>query len=204
MHSLKLRSDGSLHWFRQYVDRGMPGHAFNDDYDDYQTAREAAVELNKNLSVNLDALSIPDAHKESLRLKADKALMAKSRLMDEEHLMYQVAVRKHASDPRPTIDELVIDSKFESIRQPLHSILSEMPYLHYVYLPTFHVLLNRIAQNTWNCTYENRAEFAKRCYQERIARGFGFSGTDHWGKTKSAIRFHVVAARQPNYFSSPA
>ncbi|EBO9238569.1 hypothetical protein BMG49_20650 [Salmonella enterica] len=188
MHSLKLRSDGSLHWFRRYVDRGMPGHAFNDDYDDYQTAREAAVELNKNLSVNLDALSIPDAHKESLRLKADKALMAKSRLMDEEHLMYQVAVRKHASDPRPTIDELVIDSKSERMRQPLHSVLSEMPYLHYVYLSTYRVLLNRIAQNTWKCTPVSRSEVAKKCYQERIARGFGFSGTDHWGKTKSAIR----------------
>ncbi|NBB61719.1 hypothetical protein GVN18_20795 [Pseudomonas sp. ODNR1LW] len=26
------------------------------------------------------------------------------------------------------------------------------------------------------------------CVREKVARGFGLSGTDHWGKTKAAIR----------------
>ncbi|EJB2901180.1 hypothetical protein MW095_005405, partial [Escherichia coli] len=100
MFCLKLRNDGTLAWYRRYVDRGMPNHAFDDDYDNYPEARKAALELNKNVSFDIEKLPLSMFQKKSLRLKVDKALKAKSRLMDEEHIMLNEAIKAHANDPR--------------------------------------------------------------------------------------------------------
>ncbi|WP_246103750.1 hypothetical protein [Yersinia kristensenii] len=83
MHSLKLRTDGTLTWYQHFVDRGMPGHAFIDDHDDYVDARKVVEELNKNVDFDIDKLLLSLPEKESLRLKVDKALTAQTRLMDE-------------------------------------------------------------------------------------------------------------------------
>ncbi|HID1033036.1 TPA: hypothetical protein ACXDFY_004353 [Enterobacter roggenkampii] len=108
MFCLKLRDDGTLAWYRRYVDRGMPNHAFDDVYDNYLDARKAAEELNKNIAFNIDELPLSPQQRESLRLKIDKALTSKSRLMDEEHMMLNEAIRRHANDPRLSSDELII------------------------------------------------------------------------------------------------
>ncbi|EPH3180404.1 hypothetical protein P5769_001919 [Citrobacter braakii] len=188
MYSLKLRTDGTLTWYHRYVERGIPDQAFSDDYDDYADARKAAVELNRNVNFDIKKLPLSMSQKESLRLKVDKALTAKSRLMDEEHMMLEEAVKAHANDPRVSLNELTIKPDYENLRQPLFDSLNEMPYLHFVFIPKYQVSLQLIAPNTWECSYNDRARAAKICYQERIARGFGLSGTAHWGKTKSAIR----------------
>ncbi|CAD5627115.1 TPA: hypothetical protein QIC17_004398 [Escherichia coli] len=188
MFCLKLRNDGTLAWYRRYVDRGMPNHAVDDDYDNYPEARKAALELNKNVSFDIEKLPLSMFQKKSLRLKVDKALKAKSRLMDEEYIMLNEAIKAHANDPRVTLNELIINPDYETLRQPLFDVLSEMPYLHFVFLPKFQVSLQLVAPNTWECSYNNKAKTAKLCYQERIARGFGLSGAAHWGKTKATIR----------------
>ncbi|MDI7517087.1 hypothetical protein QLY56_08310 [Cronobacter sakazakii] len=187
MHCLKLREDGSLHWHRRYVERDKPNVIYADDYVDYPTAKAAAIELNQNVTFDVDSLDIPDSHKESLRLKIEKALTAKSRLMDEEYLMYQVAIQKHANSPRPTLEELVLDEHFDSVAQELLEVLNEMSYLQCVNIPTYGIILLRDSNNVWKRTHRT-SKGAKICYQERIARAFGLSGADHWGKTKSAIR----------------
>ncbi len=188
MYSLKFRTDGTLTWHRRYVDRGMPSHAFSDDYDDYTDARKAAVELNKNVDFDIDKLPLSLSEKESLRLKVDKALTAKMRLMDEEQMMLKEAVRRHANDPCILPEELILKPEGENIRQPLLDSLNEMPYLRYVFLPNFQVCLRLASHNTWEWSNNIHSRAAKICYQERIARGFGLPGGAHWGKTKSAIR----------------
>lgn len=188
MYSLKPRTNGTLTWYRRYVDGGMPDHAFSDDYDDYADARNAAVELNKNVNFDIETLPLSTSQKESLLLKIDKALTAKSRLMDEEHMMLQEAIKAHANDPRLSANELIIKPDYEKLRQPLFDALYEMPYLHFVFLPKFQVSLQLIAPNTWECLNNIETRAAKIYYKERIARGFGLSGTAHWGKTKSVIR----------------
>ncbi|MEZ3499837.1 hypothetical protein [Pantoea sp. KPR_PJ] len=188
MYSLKLRTDGTLVWYRRYVDRGMPGRAFVDNYDDYAEARKAAVELNKNVDFDIDKLSQSLKEKESLRLKVEKALTAKTRLMDEEQMMLKEAVKRHVNDLRIPSEELILKPENENIRQSLLDTLNEMPYLRYVFLPNFKVCLRLVDHNTWEWSNNITSKAAKICYQECIARGFGLPGGAHWGKTKSAIR----------------
>ncbi|EFH8163205.1 hypothetical protein L6019_RS23315 [Escherichia coli] len=188
MYSLKLRPDGTLNWYRRYVDHGRPGYAFSDNYDNYADARKTAVELNKNIDFDIDKLPISLQEKESLRLKVDKSLTAKTRLMDEEQIMLKEAIRRHSNDPRISPEDLILKPEIEKLRQPLFDVLNEMPYLHYVFLPKFHAFLQLTDHNSWKMSYCTNSKVAKICYQERIARGFGLPGDAHWGKTKSAIR----------------
>ncbi|EMY7656625.1 TPA: hypothetical protein KUN82_004044 [Serratia marcescens] len=188
MYSLKIRTDGTLTWYQRYVDRGMPGRAFRDDYDDYAAAREAAEELNKNVDFDIDKLPLSLPEKESLRLKVGKMLTAKTRLMDEEVMMLKEAIRRHANDPRISPEELILKPEGMIIRQPLLDVLNETPYLHCIFLPRFQLFLRLVGHNTWEGVNSTNSRAAKICYQERIARGFGLPGEAHWGKTKSAIR----------------
>lgn len=188
MYSLKLRTDGTLVWYRRYVDRGMPGHAFIDNYADYADARKAAVELNENFDFDIEKLPLSLQEKESLRLKVEKALTAKSRLMDEEQMMLKEAVKRHANNQRISPEEIILKPENENIRNLLIENLNEAPYLHYVFLPDYQVCIRLVDSNTWDWSSNINSKAAKICYQERIARGFGLPGWAHWGKTKSAIR----------------
>ncbi|HED1651887.1 TPA: hypothetical protein R4S58_003565 [Enterobacter hormaechei subsp. hoffmannii] len=188
IYCLKLRRDGTPAWYRHFVDRGTEFRAYGDDYENYELAKERALELNKGVNFNIDELPLSAEEKESLRLKVDKALTAKKRLMDEENMMLSEAVKRHIKDPRLSSDELIIKPDGLRIRQPLLDVLNEMPYLHLVFLPTYKLCLRLIEQNTWERLNSPSAKAAKFCYQERIARGFGLSGTAHWGKTKATIR----------------
>lgn len=188
MYSLKLRTDGTLHWFRHYVDRGMPDRAFVDVYDNYTEARKAAVEMNKKIEFDIDKLPLSLPEKESLRLKVDKALTAKKRLIDEEQIMLNEATMKHINDPRILPEELILKPELESLREPLFDALNERPYLRFIFLPKYQICLQLAENNTWERSNLFGSRAAKICYQEHIARGFGLSGGAHWGKTKSAIR----------------
>ncbi|EEG3543564.1 hypothetical protein GZ474_003798 [Salmonella enterica] len=187
IYCLKLRTDGTPAWYRHFVDRGTEYRAYGDDYEDYQTAKERALELNKSVDFNIDELPLSPAEKESLRLKVEKTLTAKMRLMDEEHMMFNEAVKRHAKSPRVSIEELILKPDNENLRPLLFEALKQMPYLHFVLLPTFRVYLQLTGPNTWEWSYAGARE-AKIGYKERIARGFGLSGAAHWGKTKATIR----------------
>jgi hypothetical protein len=187
IYCLKLRTDGTLAWYRHFVDRGTEYRAYGDDYHSYVLAKERAIELNNGVDFNIDDLPLSPEEKESLHLKVDKALTAKKRLMDEEELMLSVAMKRHTKDPRLSSDKLIIKPANENIRQSLFEALSTMPYLHFVTLSTFRVYLQLTGPNTWEWSNAGARE-AKIGYKERIARGFGLSGAAHWGKTKATIR----------------
>ncbi|EAA3138568.1 hypothetical protein AG06_002957 [Salmonella enterica subsp. enterica] len=188
MYSLKLRPDGTVHWFRRHLERGIPSHAYADIYENYEDARKSACEMNNNIEFDIDKLPLTLPEKESLRLKVDKALTAKKRLIDEEQIMLKEAVKKHANDPRISADELLLNPRLENLRKLLHNALNEMPYLQGVFFHQYHVFLYHVKDNIWEQSNLTRSRAAKIYYQERIARGFGLSGNEHWGKTKAAIR----------------
>lgn len=188
MYSLKLRTDGTVHWFRRYLERGIPGHAYADIYENYEDAKKSAIVLNKNIEFDIDKLPLSLPEKESLRLKVDKALTAKTRLLNEEQSMLKEALKKHANDPRISADELILKPELEKLREPLYIALTEMPYLRCIFLPHYHVCLYLEEGHTWQRLNFPTSKAAKIYYQERIARGFGLSGEAHWGKTKSEIR----------------
>lgn len=188
MYSLKLRTDGTLHWFKHHLERGIPAHAYAHTYENYEDARKSAIEMNKNIDIDIDKLTLSLPEKESLRLKVDKALTAKIRLMDEEQMMLNEATKKHTNDPRIFPEELILKPELESLREPLLDALNERPYLRFIFLPRNQICLQLVENNTWDRSNLIGSRAAKICYQERIARGFGLSGGAHWGKTKSAIR----------------
>ncbi|ECS3000212.1 hypothetical protein A3Y76_23320, partial [Salmonella enterica subsp. enterica serovar Typhimurium] len=97
------------------------------------------------------------------------------------------AAKRHAKSPRVSIEELILKPDNENLRPLLFEALKQMPYLHFVLLPTFRVYLQLTGPNTWEWSYAGVRE-AKIGYKERIARGFGLSGAAHWGKTKATIR----------------
>lgn len=189
MYSLRLREDNSLHWYRRFIEReGRAGLIFSDVYDSYTSATDAALKLNEELKENLETLLLMGIEKVSLRLKVEKALTAKTRLTNEEQLMFEVAIKNHAHDPRVLSESLIVEPDLESLRSALFEVLCEMPYLRFVYLPLYRTYLTLLDDNIWMVGREAAAKASKYFYQERIARGFGLSGAEHWGKTKSAIR----------------
>ncbi len=188
MYSLKLDEENTLQWYRRYIEKDDKTGLFVDFYDDYSSATEQAAKLNKETTKNIEQLILSKPEKDSLILKIEKALTAKTRLMNEEQLMLEVAIKKHANDIRIDHDELVIEPEIEKVRTHLHSILSEMPYLEIIYLYRYGSLLYLNKDNVWVRGSLPRKKAGKIYYQERIARGFGLSGLAHWGKTKAAIR----------------
>ncbi|HDL7635037.1 TPA: hypothetical protein PXO86_004070 [Yersinia enterocolitica] len=189
MYSLRLREDNSLHWYRRYIGKeGKANLAFSDIYADYTLATVTAMRMNKEMIDNIELLSIPAVEKLSLRLKVEKAVTAKSRLLNEEQLMLEIAIRNQDKVPKSKIEQLILKPEHEKFRESLFETLSKTPDIKIAYIFHDHILLTRKEPNDWSGRHEYAKIAAKKYYQEIIARGFGLSGLDHWGKTKSAIR----------------
>lgn len=189
MYTLRLREDNSLHWYRRYIEKeGEENFFFADIYTDYTLATETAIRLNKEMIDNIELLSIPSVEKLSLRLKVEKAVTAKSRLLNEEQLMLEVAIRNQDKVSKPVIEQLILKPELEKYRTLFFEKLSKTPDIKIAYIFQEHILLIRKDTNDWTGRHVYDKTTAKKYYQEIIARGFGLSGLDHWGKTKSAIR----------------
>ncbi|MFG5863669.1 hypothetical protein [Metapseudomonas sp. CR1201] len=191
MLELQLRPDGQLDWFLRGTDKGQ-GDFGPITYHDYEEAIAEAKSTNIKLASIIDLLPLPIDQRESLRLKVQKALTAAERLSSEERLMLAEAVRRHADDPRPSLQDLEVADFPDTVRIALHAQLQTYPYIRWACLGQYGLVLQRDGEFTW-LNYgrvNNKAETF--CYREKIARGFGFSGTDHWGKTKAAIRDELL------------
>lgn len=187
MYELKLRG-GKLCWMHRSIECShIPGHACGDSYDDYLKAVKAAKSQNISIESVTNSLDLPISEKQSLILKAEKALMAKQRLMDEEYLMLQEAKRRN-SDKRISKNNITLHEPSPSTLDALYEQLSEFPYISIVRLNELGMTLyQKEPDGIWHRGRTDR-KTAKFAYQERVARGFGYSGTHHWGKTKAAIR----------------
>lgn len=187
MLELQLKPDGSLDWYLRRDDESRDGFG-PIHYQDYESAVAEAKATNTQLAGAVDQLALPTEQKESLRLKVQKALAVEERLLSEERLMLAEAVKRHAADPRPDLNDLVLLNCTDDFRVALHEYLQKYPYVHWVGLGRFGVVLQRDGEFGWKKYTAFNNKSGNYCYRERIARGFGFSGTEHWGKTKAAIR----------------
>ncbi len=187
MYDYKLRIDGSLKWYRSFFE-DQNGFVKGMVYDSFEEARAAAIEANKNLVKNLESLALSDEIKGSLSLKVEKAIDCKGRLQNEEQLMLQEAIRRHADDPRPAINKLVLPEHYESVRQSVSDYLNETPYVNHVPLDKHHIVLGKKGENDWSSVFRMTQKAAKYAYRDRIASGYGLSANDNWKNIKSAIR----------------
>lgn len=66
---------------------------------------------------------------QAIKIKVNKELQRKERLVNEEQLMLQEAQRRAKTRRKPEINELILPERSEKFRQTLHTQLSTMPYL---------------------------------------------------------------------------
>ena len=184
MYECKLKKDGDLGWFRRHLKENE--HFKADFYSTLDKAVKAAEKLNESLSKNMEALGLSDDLKSSLSLKVEKSVTVRKRHLLEEHLMLSEAIVRNYERNIIKQESLVVPDDSENLRLGLFEVLKETPYVQLVRLSKYGVTL--IKDNEKWVYAKHTQKTAMYCYRERIARGFGYSGCDHWGKTKAAIR----------------
>lgn len=187
MLELQLKPDGDFDWYLRRDDVAHGGYG-SITYRDYDTAVAEAKSTNLLLEQAVKNLAIPSQQAESMRLKVQKALTAEERLMSEERLMLMEAIKLHGADPRPRLEDLIVLNGNDVLRAELHRCLLQYPYVQLVFLAQYGMLLECEGNFTWRGIGANSHKVALYAYREKIARGFGMSGTGHWGQTKAAIR----------------
>ncbi|MDN3385105.1 hypothetical protein QL995_20990 [Pseudoalteromonas sp. APC 3358] len=190
LHEYKVRPDGTLKWYQGFVPTD-DGHAKADVYDTFEDAVLVAESRNTALLDSLNTLGLPQELYDSHRLKAIKAIQAKSRLAREEQLMLAEAIKRSDHSKSYPGHELVLPEETEPYRQRLTERLFEMPYLEIALLRGIDrpfVLLAKQDEQQWSKPLRITQRSAQIAYRSQIANGFGFPGSAHWGKTKAAIR----------------
>ncbi|KGK41880.1 hypothetical protein LH51_04275 [Nitrincola sp. A-D6] len=184
MYECKLKKDGSLGWYKRYLKEDE--HFKADFYNTLDEAVKAAEESNESLSREVDTLSISSASKSSICLKVEKAVTVRKRRLLEEHLMLSEAIKRNIENNLVEPESVVVPDDDENLRSALIGVLKKTPYVQLVRLTRYGITLLK-DDRKW-VRAEHTKKTATYCYRERIARGFGYSGCTHWGKTKAAIR----------------
>lgn len=187
MYELKLRKDGSLHWYIGFYEFDT-NHVKADVYDTYESAVQIAKKRNLELNITFNQLELAKHERESLQLKIEKEVTRQSRLFGEEQLMLSEGLSRHKETPRPRAEDLILPSNNENIRSSLTEILNETPYVNFVRLKRYGISLLKEGHNDWTTRAKHTKQTAKYFYREKIAAAFGLNGAEHWGKTKSKIR----------------
>ncbi len=186
MYEYKLKKDGDLKWYKKCIE--IDKHHFKvETYSQLNSVLDVSIKENNKLIKNIDLLNISDPEKNSLKLKVDKAVTALSRRINEEQLMLNEAIRRNQDYSREGFVSLIIHSDEQDVKIELLKILAQTPYVKLVRINKYNITLLLDKNNHW-VLCQHTAQTAKYCYREKIARGFGYSGIAHWGKTKAAIR----------------
>lgn len=186
MHAFKVKPDGSLKWFKHYVE--SEGHARSMRYQNFKEANEVAKEFNKNIRKRVNVLDFSDELKLSISLKAEKEVTAEERIANEEQLMLAESIKRSTGFPKPNKQSLILPRDKEKYRDDLFEVLAESPNVQIVQLTNHRVSLKRNGELDWSMVINTNSKTGMYVFRERIASGFGLSGIDHWGETKAKIR----------------
>lgn len=188
MYEYKLKKTGELKWYIRFIRQGNDiGRA--DLYNDLKSAFEVATAYNSQIIDNIAILDITDEEKNSLFLKVEKAVMVQSRLINEEQLMLQEAIKRYGLVAGiKSASEILVPNNNENLRFALNEELQMTPFIEIARLYRHGVTLLKNGDNDWTTYAKHTKKTAIFCYREKIARGFDLCGADHWGKTKAKIR----------------
>lgn len=180
--------------------RQIEGLAGNPRADGYRTREEAFVardSLNEQYRQTLALRNVPEVQKRSLQLKAEKALTAKTRLMDEEQLML-VAAKGRNADLKVDTSNIsfagnprFVDDEMETLKSELKNQLIEMPYLKAALVGRgnfYRYATFKIEDSTWSTPKYADKRWALKVWRARVSDGFDLDFREHWGRTKAAIR----------------
>lgn len=191
LRALKLFPDSQLAWKHHFVDRG-DGSARGTAFTTYAEAMAAADAFNENFHDRVRQAENSSELATSTILRVGKTLTARHRIRDEEELMEHEAIRRNAHLPRPAARDIELPRALERLRDALAEQLDRAPYLQLAALPRFRACLQRTGELKWKSLGTLNAKLSKFCFREQIARGYGFSGMDHWGQTKAQIRAELL------------
>lgn len=184
MYELKLVK-GKLKWFERYIESNKNNSGIKADvYSDYLKATEFAKKNSIIIESVVNKLDISDVEKNSLSLKVEKAILAKRRLIGEEYLMLREAKRRN---DKFLADDVILNNSNSNIESALYEELKSFPYIRLIRLNEYGSTYRKDDNGIW-VSIKHTKKTAEYCYRERVARGFGFSGWYHWGKTKASIR----------------
>ncbi|HDX8357439.1 TPA: hypothetical protein RQN15_001180 [Aeromonas hydrophila] len=187
MFNLKLEKDGSFRWYKKHTPTDK-GYARLDVYEDLNTASDTALKNNETHIMTIDSLPLNQDEKTSLRLKVEKAITSRKRILNEELLMLQEAIRRNRGKIKIDEDKLILPNISDAHKNKVIGIINETPYIQHLHVPGSSFVVFNVGENDWSKKLPVSKNLIRLCYRERIARGFGLSGSDHWGKTKAAIR----------------
>ncbi len=187
MMALKVQADKSVKWKRHFVDSGN-GHAIADVYDNFEKARTVACEFNVGLEDRIRVVLQTPEQRQSVLLKAEKEITSQQRLAHEEQLMLLESMRRSRLLPKPRIEDLKVPNWSADLLEELYQQLSDFPKSSIVQIKMCRATLIKKGESDWSFSIQTNQTTAKYCYRDKIASGFGLSGREHWGKTKSKIR----------------
>lgn len=190
IHALKYVSPGDVKWMPHYIEAN--GHAKAQTFVTYEEARAFSTQFNAKIADRAASLDIDEVLRASLTLKAEKEITVQERLADEECMMFAEALRRNAFAERPQRADLILPPDLEILGDALFEQLQEAPYLQIAFFPRYKVALARSGEYDWSHRLNPTKKCAMHCAREKIARGFGLCGTEHWGKTKVEIRSELL------------
>lgn len=189
----KLKADGKLKWFDQY-NQVKPDAVKGTFFDNKSDALAYVNYENLNINSRISALALSDVEKESLKLKVNKTIQTKSRLMNEEDLMLTAAIKKHRYHSKPAYEDLILPTKELEFKESLFHQLNSMPYLKValVHNGKYRKVIFKNITNEWSKTYDLTPKTFLYTERAKIANGFDLSFDSHWGKTKAIIRTKLL------------
>lgn len=179
-------------WRKRWVP-GANSTVVSEHYTDRESAIAAANMHNPKLRQEITQRQTDCVKTRSLELKIEKALQSKQRLLEEEKLMLDEALRRHAMDERPHPASLTLTPESEKYRDDLAQQLKEMPYLQIVKVGQQNshwtqVLVYLGKDGVWSKPYKAGKKGAIFAERAKIANGFELPARMHWGKAKARIR----------------
>lgn len=181
-------SDGkSVNW-RKAPPVARDGAFFAIASRDREELEDTCRLMNEQAALQIDALA-SDEQRVSLRLKAEKALQAASRLADEESLMLAQAKARKA---RTVLNEadLALSAKAEEYRDLIVEKLRDHPYVNLISVrkENHRRIFVKLKNGSWSDPMWADRKLLVACYRATIANGFDLNSMSHWGKTKAEIR----------------
>lgn len=175
-------------------------------FRDERSAADAAATIRESLSGGRAIDRLAENGQSSLALKVSKAVVSFQRHADEEAMMLAEAKRRHAQDPPPSPEEIVILKREYSIsgttmiappfdptpyRAEIVTLALDMPYLRRALAGPggIRALFTSPDGKTWTLqTYRVSERMALVAQRAQIAQGFGLSELENWATTKGEIR----------------
>ncbi|WP_151768624.1 hypothetical protein [Acinetobacter oleivorans] len=189
----KLLSDGNLKWFNQYYEV-KPGSIRSSCFDIKNDALAYVDYENSHISSRVSTLNLSEIEKSSIKLKVEKAIEAKRRLMYEEELMLTAAINKFKNTKRPTLEEIILPKREENFKNDLFTQLQEMPYLRMAFVQGENKqgIIYKNLKNEWSRSYHPTKKTLIYTERSKIANAFNLNGDNHWGDTKARIRKELL------------